>query len=39
MGAAPTEGFDALDPANAKQLAPAIDELASRRNAKRPGKR
>jgi len=34
------DGLDALDADNAQQPAPAsIDELASRRNAKRPGKR
>jgi integrase len=33
------DGLDALEADNAQQPAPAIDELASRRGAKRPGKR
>ena len=34
------DGLDALDADNAQQSAPAgIDELSSRRDAKRPGKR
>jgi site-specific recombinase XerD len=33
------DGLDALESDNAQQPVPAIDELADRRNAKRPGKR